>query len=469
MNDDIIACVRGRPDGVSPEEIAERFLKFKNPNKALAAAAVKAILRRDARVYCDGDGLWKPDAAVEAPDGGGDAAEAQWACVHLVAGPARGTVAHISLWAPLPEPNCLCSLWLADPAGLSEDDRGQLCDPRDPPYDAAAAAEAVERIAGLLSGKAPVFLSQRQCSAFAAAAANCGAGGIDDYYLMNQLLRAAKEPDIAPLTLEKAAETLLGGFRTAESAYRRGELFCRVAAEIIGRLKAAGIETRGRLDAALRDGADFDFAGKAFSARTLAELPPRAGVYGFTDNAGAYIYIGKAVNLRRRVGNYFRYNSESPEKLSKLRAAAHGLTIHVCGSELEALIYEHRLIKKHKPPLNSQQDISERKGNYKPLPDSVILLPHAQSGFRVSVWVRNGQKIKLRPFETDFKEEDILLKELRGYFYSGTLPASAEDFPELEIVTRWVKRNRDGASVINAEHLAGAEDIVAAIKNHTGV
>jgi hypothetical protein len=469
MNDEITAYIREQPDGVPPEDIAQRFLKFKNPNRALAAAAVKAILQKDARVYCDGDGVWKAAAATTSAcrDGGVDVAEAPWVCVHLVADAARRSIAHVSLWTPLPEPNCLLSAWLTDPAALSEEDRELLCDPRDTPYGGADAAEIVEKISYGLSDKMPVFLSQRQYSAFSLAAMNCGAG-IDDYYLMNQLLRAVKEPPVAPLTLEKAAEALLGGFRTAESAYKRGEQFCRVAAEIIGRMKAAGIENRGQLDAALCAGAGFDFAGKEITGKMIAELPLRAGVYGFTDKSGAYIYIGKAVNLRRRVENYFRFNDESPEKLSKLRAAAHGLTIHVCGSELEALIYEHRLIKKHKPPLNSQHGISERKGSYKPLPDSVILLPHAQEGFCVSVWIRKDQKIKLRSFETDFREEGALLKELREYFYSGALPASPEDFPELEIATRWVKRNRDAAAappVINAGQAAGAEEIVSAMKS----
>jgi hypothetical protein len=471
MNDEIIAYIRERPQGVSPEEIAQLFLKFKNPNKALASAAVGAILRKDARVCRDGDGLLKPTAtATIGLSGGVDVAEAPWACVHLVADAAKRSVAYVSIWTPLPEPNCLRGAWLKDPAALSEDDRELLCDPRDPPYDEAEAATAIEEIARGLEGKMPVFLSQHQYSALSLAAMNRGAS-IDDYYLMNQLLRAVKEPPITPLTLEKAAETFLGGFRTAESARKRGELFCRVAAEIIGKMKATGIETRGQLDAALREGADFDFAGKDITEKMIAELPLRAGVYGFTDKSGAYIYIGKAVNLRRRVENYFRFNNESPEKLNKLRAAAHGLTIHVCGSELEALIYEHRLIKKHKPTLNSQHGISERKGNYKPLPDSVILLPHAQEGFCVSVWIRKGQKIKLRAFETDFREEEALLRELKEYFHSGTLPATPEDFPELEIVTRWVKRNRDAgeaeamAPMINAELLGGAEEIILAMKS----
>jgi len=463
MNDEIIALIREQPDGVASEVIAERFLKFRNPNKTLADTAVKAILSKDMRVYRADGGLWKP--AAPARSEGPAISDVPWATVYLLTDSETKSVIHISLWAPLPEPACICSVWLQDPAKLSDEDGAQLRDPRDAPCDAAAAVAAMEQIAGALAGKSPVFFSQRQYSVFAQAAQNHGVSAyIDDYYLMNQLLRAAGEREPSPLTLDNAAAALLGGYRTAESAYSRGELFCRVTAEIIGRMKPRGIESRGQLDAALRE-ESYDFAGKDITAKMIEELPTGAGVYGFTEKNGAYIYIGKAVNIRRRVESYFRFNSESPDKLGKLRKDAHGLTIHRCGSELEALIYEYRLIKKHKPALNSQREVSERKGSYKPLPDSVILLPHAQDGFCVSVWIRRDQKIRIRPCELTFEEEGALVRELREYFYPGRLPPSSEDFPELEIVTRWVKRHRDGLPMVNVENMADAADIVEAMRN----
>jgi hypothetical protein len=380
---------------------------------------------------------------------------------------ARKSAVHVSLWSPLPGNSCICGVWLKDPARFSADDRQQLCDPRDLPYAGGAdGSAALDQVVMALAGKVPVFFSQQQYSLFTLAAQNQGINtGIDDYYLMNQLLRAVKEREPSPLTLESAAGAFLGGFRVAESAYSRGEQWGRITAEIVGRMKSAGIETRGQLDAALYEGSNYDFSGRDITAKMIEELPPRAGVYGFTDKSGAYIYIGKAVNLKRRIENYFRFNSESPDKLGKLRKDAHGLTIHRCGSELEALIYEYRLIKKHKPALNSQCGISERRGSYKALPDTVIVLPHAQDGFCVSVWIKKDQKVKIRPYESTFDEEEALVGELREYFYAGALPAAFDDFPELEIVTRWVKRHRDDIFAINVENMADAAEIVGTMKN----
>jgi hypothetical protein len=467
MNDEIVAYIRKHQPsgGVTSDAIAERFLRFKAPNKALADVAVRGILGKDARVRSDG-GLWVP-AAIGLPGGDGTGvSDVPWAAVYVLTDSAKKNLVHLSLWSPLPENKCICSVWLRDPAHFSEDDREQLSDPRDLPYDEPAAATAVSQAAAALAGRVPVFFSQQQYSIFTMTARNLGGGaGIDDYYLMNQFLRAIKEREPSPLTLDGAAATLLGGFRTAESAYSRGELWGRIAAELVGRMKSAGIESRGQLDAALYEESNCDFSGKEISAKMIEELPAGAGVYGFTDKAGAYVYIGKAVNLRRRIESYFRFNSESPDKLSKLRKEAHGLTIHRCGSELEALIYEYRLIKKHKPALNSQSAISERKGVYKPLPDSVVVLPHAQEGFCVSVWIKRDQKVRIRACEKTLEEEEALLRELREYFYSGTLPASPDDFPELEIVTRWVKRHRDGIDMINVENMADARGVLEAMES----
>ncbi|MDR3013344.1 MAG: nucleotide excision repair endonuclease [Chitinispirillales bacterium] len=477
MNDEIITFIREHPNGATSEIIAEQFLKFKNPNKMLADAAVRAILSKDMRVQLDeSGGIWVPNAtASRSGDDETEITDTEWVSVYLLADIPRKSIVHISLWSPLPEPRCIVSAWLKDPAHFSEEDREMLTDPRDMPFNSPVnianvhdsqhlAATSIEQIVRELAGKVPIFFSQQQYAIFSWSAQNHGVG-IDDYYLMNQLLRAVKEPECKPLTIDNAASAILGSFRTAESAYRQGELFCRITAELIGQMKSSGIENRGQLDERLCEESKFDFADKEITREMIDELPMKAGVYGFTDKSGAYIYIGKAVNLRRRIENYFRFNSESPDKLGKLRAAAHSLTIHRCGSELEALIYEYRLIKKHKPPLNSHSAISERKGEHKPLSDMVLMLPHAQEGFCVSLWIRKDQKIRLRSFELDFCEEETIIKELREYFYSGTLPISSDDFPELEIVTRWVKRNRDSVSTILVGNLVDAEEIVEAMRN----
>ncbi len=83
----------------------------------------------------------------------------------------------------------------------------------------------------------------------------------------------------------------------------------------------------------------------------LKNLPTRPGVYLHKNKLGAIIYIGKAVNLRSRVRSYFHTTVDST-KTERLRREITDIEIITTDSELEALLLEMNLIKKHKPHYN---------------------------------------------------------------------------------------------------------------------
>ena len=68
--------------------------------------------------------------------------------------------------------------------------------------------------------------------------------------------------------------------------------------------------------------------------------------------AGEVIYVGKAINLRNRVRSYFQERADQERKVIKLVEQIEDLEWIVVGSELEALILEMNLIKKHRPRFN---------------------------------------------------------------------------------------------------------------------
>jgi len=70
------------------------------------------------------------------------------------------------------------------------------------------------------------------------------------------------------------------------------------------------------------------------------------------DSAGQVIYVGKAVNLRSRVRSYFHSSPDLAPKLQRLLARIADLDFIVTDSELEALILECTLIKRHRPRFN---------------------------------------------------------------------------------------------------------------------
>jgi excinuclease ABC subunit C len=88
-------------------------------------------------------------------------------------------------------------------------------------------------------------------------------------------------------------------------------------------------------------------------------LPHLPGCYIFKDAEGAVIYVGKAKDLKKRVSSYFQKRDIDP-KTSALVSAARDLDFIVTDSEVEALLLENALIKKHWPKYNVKLKDSSR-------------------------------------------------------------------------------------------------------------
>jgi excinuclease ABC subunit C len=84
----------------------------------------------------------------------------------------------------------------------------------------------------------------------------------------------------------------------------------------------------------------------------LDALPTKPGVYLMKDASGAILYVGKAVNLRARVRSYFHTSAGHSPKIQRLVFEIAALDFIVTASELEALILESTLIKRHRPKYN---------------------------------------------------------------------------------------------------------------------
>lgn len=85
--------------------------------------------------------------------------------------------------------------------------------------------------------------------------------------------------------------------------------------------------------------------------QTLSIIPELSGSYQYYDKDGEIIYVGKAKNLKKRVYSYFNKHHDSP-KLRVMVPQIAKIQFIVTDSEVEALILESHLIKKHKPKYN---------------------------------------------------------------------------------------------------------------------
>jgi len=81
-------------------------------------------------------------------------------------------------------------------------------------------------------------------------------------------------------------------------------------------------------------------------------IPTGPGVYRFRDPSGRVVYVGKAVNLRQRLQNYFQDLSQLHPRTRMMVTTAASVEWTVVRNEVEALILEHTWIKKYDPRFN---------------------------------------------------------------------------------------------------------------------
>ncbi|USN53546.1 MAG: excinuclease ABC subunit UvrC [Candidatus Nomurabacteria bacterium] len=87
-------------------------------------------------------------------------------------------------------------------------------------------------------------------------------------------------------------------------------------------------------------------------AKQLRDIPKQPGVYLYYDRQGVVIYVGKAKNLAKRVKSYFQRTKDLTAEKQILVRSIHRIETIVTSSEIEALLLEATLIKRHQPKHN---------------------------------------------------------------------------------------------------------------------
>ncbi|MDU0370165.1 exonuclease domain-containing protein [Hymenobacter endophyticus] len=86
----------------------------------------------------------------------------------------------------------------------------------------------------------------------------------------------------------------------------------------------------------------------------VASLPQEAGVYYFHDEQGEVIYVGKSINIYKRIQQHFAVDYKSRKSI-EFKNSISDITWELTGSELVALLYESHEIKRLKPLYNRAQ------------------------------------------------------------------------------------------------------------------
>jgi predicted GIY-YIG superfamily endonuclease len=125
----------------------------------------------------------------------------------------------------------------------------------------------------------------------------------------------------------------------------------RLAAEILG-IRNAPPDLARRLVAQALVVEDRRDEWRRIGERVCANAPPAPGVYVLRDELGRALYVGKAMNLRRRLRTHF--SERRWTGLKAVFARASGVEWREVGSELEALVREAALIAELRPVVNVQ-------------------------------------------------------------------------------------------------------------------
>lgn len=458
VQDKIAAYIAERgSEGVSSAELARVFLAPASAPGALCEKLIATVLSNDARLAQTPDGQWfmakgKPIAdglrgeftVVETVDisAAGRPLPVEWAAVR-VDGQGRTAASGDGVIAPGSLPNDAVL-----PARL----RGRIGQGR----PMAAAVRAVVELAQgstIVSVRPGPFQEK-----ITQVRRNVGAapGGLFLGRLAKQLISRDMR------TIEDLAARLGVPVRNPETAVERAAFAAELLSAMLMMKEELGLGDPESWEERQRpQRLDVDFSRYDFDRAFLDALPQAPGVYTMCDANGEVIYVGKALNLRQRAGDYFRARVRRDEKTARIQEAVYAIDVEETGSELAALLAEHRLISELRPRLNVQYDVHDRlAGQRAPSRRWVAVLP-AVIPEQVEVFMFYGNRT-LRRAVAPRDEPESLRPVLEALFFGPNPPETEAESERdrLRIAWSWLERHRDATNVFDIELAGGLEGTV---------
>jgi len=236
----------------------------------------------------------------------------------------------------------------------------------------------------------------------------------------------------------------------------------RLAAEVLG-IKNAPPELARRLVAQAMVLEDRREDWRRVGERICREAPPTPAVYLLKDAGERPLYVGKAINLRRRLRAHFaerRWRAIRPE-LSRVADVEWQLV----GSELEALLREALWIHERQPAVNIQvaaPNLASREIPRALLRDVLVVLPSAEQDSVELVGARVTGELMIQQTRRSGADLPVHAQRVMRFFHSRlrrdmAIPAVAP------IVFSWLARRGAHATRLDPNDIHDARELRARI------
>jgi DNA polymerase III subunit epsilon len=170
-------------------------------------------------------------------------------------------------------------------------------------------------------------------------------------YVRKQLCTVRLSREAFPGLRSYALGNLITHFKIKVADRHRAMADVKATAQIFEKIlsKENNVEAA---DAFINKGLKENQLPNGITLEKLHQLPESCGVYYFHDKEGNVIYVGKSINIQKRIFEHFK---DKTAKGDKLQQYVFDISYEETGSELIALLFEDAEIKKIKPVINKAQ------------------------------------------------------------------------------------------------------------------
>jgi hypothetical protein len=205
---------------------------------------------------------------------------------------------------------------------------------------------------------------------------------------------------------------------------------------------------------------EADLSRMGFGRDFLRKLPPGPGVYIMRNRAADIIYVGKAGNLKRRVSSYFTRRSLSDSRAARIHDQLWSLETVPTPSELDALLLETQFIRDFRPSLNLQMEVHEQPAGYGWSRNLILLAARPEAGTAEAYFLRSGVFVGQQPVRLGKPAPKSLRAKIRSiYFTARQRGRRGREAWEMEIVSRWLARNRSRINYVDIDDAGDYESV----------